>query len=84
MKISALSATLCVAVWPDPRSAGHRMTQLLRRARSLLTLVKAGADSHADKIAPPGAVNQGAFNMEKWKYGHAFDALPNTQIWKIP
>ncbi len=31
--------------------------------------------------APSGATNQGPFNMKTWKYGHAFDAPPNSPIW---
>ncbi|HWC63178.1 MAG TPA: aldolase/citrate lyase family protein [Rhizomicrobium sp.] len=42
---------------------------------------KAGVDSHADKIAPPGAVNQGPFNPKTWKFGHRTDAPPNNPIW---
>lgn len=34
----------------------------------------AGVDSHALEKAPPGAVNQGPYDMTKWKYGHAWDA----------
>jgi 2-keto-3-deoxy-L-rhamnonate aldolase RhmA len=43
---------------------------------------KAGVDSHADKVAPPGAVNQGAFNMNSWKRGHTFDPpAGGSPIW---
>jgi hypothetical protein len=43
---------------------------------------KAGVDSHADKIAPPGAVNQGPFNMDTWKRGHTFDPpAGGSPIW---
>ncbi|HWY63120.1 MAG TPA: aldolase/citrate lyase family protein [Rhizomicrobium sp.] len=42
---------------------------------------KEGVNSQAIKTAPPGAANQGAFDMNKWKYGHAFDAPPGTPIW---
>jgi 2-keto-3-deoxy-L-rhamnonate aldolase RhmA len=42
---------------------------------------KAGQDSHAFDQAPPGAANQGKFNMDKWKYGHAWDAPPGVKIW---
>jgi 2-keto-3-deoxy-L-rhamnonate aldolase RhmA len=38
-------------------------------------------DSHADTTPPHGAVNQGAFNISSWKYGHAYDTLPNTPVW---
>jgi len=34
----------------------------------------AGVDSHALDKAPAGAVNQGKFDDEKWKFGHAWDA----------
>jgi 2-keto-3-deoxy-L-rhamnonate aldolase RhmA len=42
---------------------------------------KAGEDSHAFDRAPPGAMNQGKFDMDKWKYGHAWDAPPGGKIW---
>jgi 2-keto-3-deoxy-L-rhamnonate aldolase RhmA len=42
---------------------------------------KAGVDSHAIDHAPPGAVNQGAYDMTKWKYGHAWDAPSGAKIW---
>jgi len=42
---------------------------------------KAGQDSHAFDQAPAGAVNQGKFDMDKWKYGHAWDAPSGTKIW---
>jgi 2-keto-3-deoxy-L-rhamnonate aldolase RhmA len=41
----------------------------------------AGRDSNARAAAPPGAVNQGPFNMSNWKYGSAFNAPPGTKIW---
>jgi 2-keto-3-deoxy-L-rhamnonate aldolase RhmA len=43
---------------------------------------KAGVDSYADKIAPPGAVNQGPFDINTWKRGHAWDApVMGSPIW---
>ena len=42
---------------------------------------KAGQDSHAFDQAPAGAANQGKFDMDKWKYGHAWDAPPSVKIW---
>ena len=42
---------------------------------------KAGEDSHAIDRAPPGALNQGKFDMDKWKYGHAWDAPAGAKIW---
>ena len=50
-------------------------------ASSYPLAAKAGVDSHADKIAPPGAVNQGPFSEKTWKFGHAYDAPPNNPIW---
>ena len=41
----------------------------------------AGRDSNAKAVAPPGAVNQGPFDMSTWKYGPAFNAPPGTKIW---
>ena len=41
----------------------------------------AGKDSGAVTNAPAGAVNQGPVNEKTWKYGHRFDAPPNTKIW---
>jgi 2-keto-3-deoxy-L-rhamnonate aldolase RhmA len=41
----------------------------------------AGKDSNARTIAPAGAVNQGPFDMAKWKYGPAFDAPAGSKIW---
>jgi 2-keto-3-deoxy-L-rhamnonate aldolase RhmA len=41
----------------------------------------AGVDSKAREIAPPGAVNQGAFNMDIWKYGTAFAPPAGSKIW---
>src|SRR5579863_3690526 len=41
----------------------------------------AGKDSGAITKALPGAVNQGMLDPATWKYGHAFDAPPNSKIW---
>jgi 2-keto-3-deoxy-L-rhamnonate aldolase RhmA len=41
----------------------------------------AGQDSNARQIAPPGAVNQGPYDMTTWKYGSAFNPPPGTKIW---
>lgn len=41
----------------------------------------AGTDSGAIRVAPQGAVNQGAFDAAKWKYGPAFDAPAGSKIW---
>src|SRR4051794_2020011 len=43
----------------------------------------AGRDSNARQVAPPGAVNQGPFDMNTWKYGAApaFTAPAGAKIW---
>src|SRR4051812_25875828 len=41
----------------------------------------AGKDSNAKTTAPPGAVNQGAFDPAAWKYGAAFNAPAGAKIW---
>src|SRR5262245_62612566 len=41
----------------------------------------AGVDSKAREVAPPGAVNQGPYDMNTWKYGTAFNPPPGTKIW---
>ena len=76
MRISALPAALCVAAF-----AGASLAQDDGPATSFPLAAKAGVDSHADTIAPSGAVNQGPFNMNSWKFGHALDAPANTPIW---
>jgi hypothetical protein len=42
---------------------------------------KAGQDSNAKNVAPPGATNQGPFDMEKWKYGTAWNPPAGAKIW---
>jgi hypothetical protein len=41
----------------------------------------AGVDSKARQVAPAGAVNQGPFDMDSWKYGTAFTPPPGAKIW---
>jgi 2-keto-3-deoxy-L-rhamnonate aldolase RhmA len=41
----------------------------------------AGIDSKAREVAPPGAVNQGRFDANSWKYGTAFNPPPGSKIW---
>jgi len=41
----------------------------------------AGKDSGAMKTPLAGGVNQSALDPKTWKYGPAFDAPPNSQIW---
>ena len=39
----------------------------------------AGVDSKAREVAPPGAVNQGPYDMNSWKYGSAFNPPAGTK-----
>jgi 2-keto-3-deoxy-L-rhamnonate aldolase RhmA len=41
----------------------------------------AGVDSRAREVAPPGAVNQGPYDMASWKYGPAYAPPPGAKIW---
>jgi 2-keto-3-deoxy-L-rhamnonate aldolase RhmA len=41
----------------------------------------AGVDSKARESAPPGAANQGPFDLATWKYGSAFTPPPGSKIW---
>jgi len=41
----------------------------------------AGTDSGAITKAPQGAVNHGIIDEKTWKYGHTYDAPPNSKIW---
>jgi 2-keto-3-deoxy-L-rhamnonate aldolase RhmA len=41
----------------------------------------AGKDSNARNVPPPGAVNQGAFDVGTWKYGNAFNPPAGSKIW---
>src|SRR5262245_56212602 len=42
---------------------------------------KAGVDSNARNVAPEGAVNQGPFSPNAWKYGTAFNPPAGAKIW---
>ena len=80
MKLSASFVALCVTLLAAS-SSSQAQDDAAATAGVFPLAAKAGVDSHADKVAPPGAVNQGAFNDKTWKFGHAFDAPPNTPIW---
>jgi 2-keto-3-deoxy-L-rhamnonate aldolase RhmA len=41
----------------------------------------AGKDSGALAHAPAGALNQGPYDMSKWKYGTAYDPPPGAKLW---
>jgi len=80
MKNLTFTAALCLVAIAGS-STGRAQDDAAANAGAFPLAAKAGVDSHADKIAPPGAANQGAFNMKTWKYGPRFDAPPNATIW---
>ncbi len=61
---AALLMGTCAAFAQDDAATGAKTSYPLA--------AKAGVDSHADKIAPPGAVNKGPFSEKTWKFGHAY------------
>src|SRR6185369_13017834 len=52
-----------------------------RAQNSFPLAAPAGTDSNARQVAPPGAVNQGPYDMSTWKYGSTFAPTPGTKIW---
>jgi hypothetical protein len=64
----------CAVVWVSATAANAQQNEFPLAA-------PAGVDSKAREIAAPGAVNQGPFDMNTWKYGNAFTAPPGTKIW---
>jgi len=66
-------ATLAILTWQSSAQQGA--------PNPFPLAAPAGRDSNAKQVAPPGAVNQGPFNMSNWKYGSAFNAPPGTKIW---
>ena len=65
-------AVLGVAVWEAQAQQGPNLFPLA---------APAGRDSNAKAVAPPGSVNQGAFNADTWKYGPTFNAPAGSKIW---
>lgn len=80
MKNIGLSAAICLLVFAGS-SSSWAQDDAAATAGSFPLAAKAGVDSHADKVAPPGALNQGPFNMKTWKYGKRYDAPANATIW---
>ena len=70
--ISLTCAALGIAVSPVNAQQAQKQFPLA---------APAGKDSNARQVAPPGAVNEGPYDMSKWKYGSAFNAPPGTKIW---
>lgn len=74
LKLSVLCAALiAAAAWQASAQQG---------AQNQFPLApRAGQDSKAKDAAPQGAVNQGAFDASKWKYGPAFNAPAGAKLW---
>jgi 2-keto-3-deoxy-L-rhamnonate aldolase RhmA len=78
MKVTVPTAVLWLAM---AAGAGVASAQNADPAKYPLA-PKAGVDSHSDQIAPAGAVNQGPFNMDTWRRGHAWDPpAGGSPIW---
>ena len=72
--LSLACAILSAAVWQTSAEQSQNKFPLA---------APAGKDSNARMVAPPGAVNQGPFDMSTWKYGNApaFTAPPGLKLW---
>ncbi len=75
MKSGVFSAAFCAALTMGATAA------LAQSAPTFPLAAPANVDSKADKSAPAGATNQGAYSSKTWKYGHAWDAPANTPLW---
>lgn len=67
---------ICAMFWVV---AGHANAQ--QPQNSFPLAAPAGKDSNARQVAPPGAVNQGPYDMSAWKYGNGFAAPAGSKIW---
>jgi 2-keto-3-deoxy-L-rhamnonate aldolase RhmA len=74
LAMSMMGAVLSVAAWPSVAQQAQNQFPLA---------APAGRDSNARQVAPPGAVNQGPYDMNTWKYGNApaFTAPAGTKLW---
>ena len=68
---SLAGTVLAIAVWQAAAQAPNPFP----------LAAPAGRDSNAKAVAPPGAVNQGPFDMSAWKYGSVFNAPPGSKLW---
>jgi 2-keto-3-deoxy-L-rhamnonate aldolase RhmA len=66
---------------PPPSSADPYANNATPGATQFPLAAPAGKDSNARMTAPPGAVNQGAFNAATWKYGPAFNPPAGAKVW---
>jgi len=66
---------------PAPSTADPYANNAAAGTMTFPLAAPAGKDSGAITKAPPGAVNQGILDPNKWTYGHNFDAPPDAKIW---
>jgi hypothetical protein len=82
MKSVLFSAVLCVGISAIASAAFAQGTEDSVASGGKFPLAApAGVDSGAELKAPSGAANQGAFDMNKWKYGPVWDAPAGSKIW---
>jgi len=83
--VAALAAVLAMvavrAQQQPPREQPSATEDAVATGGAFPLAAKAGQDSNAKRVAPAGAVNQGPFDMTKWKYGTAWNAPDDSKIW---
>ena len=79
--ITAALVSVALAAGVSALAFGQATEDEFAKAGQFPLAAKAGEDSHAIDQAPAGATNQGKFDMDKWKYGHACDAPAGSKIW---
>ena len=84
MRLTPTSALLSAALTIGLAAAAFGQAnedEVAKAQREYPLAAPAGQDSHAFDKAPPGAINQGKFDDQKWKFGTAWDAPPGSKIW---
>jgi 2-keto-3-deoxy-L-rhamnonate aldolase RhmA len=79
--LAAAFVTLAVRAQESPARESHATEDAVATGGDFPLAAKAGQDSNAKNAAPAGAVNQGPFDKEKWKYGTAWNAPAGSKIW---
>ena len=81
MNSKIVSAALCATLFAGTSHALMQDDAATGGLTKFPLAPAAGVDSHADRIAPPGAINKGPFKADTWIMGHVFDAPAGTPIW---
>src|SRR5215467_13776780 len=74
----AIGVTIGLALFAGVSQAVAQQSQVQNK---FPLAAPAGQDSKARQVAPAGAVNQGPFDMSKWKYGNAFNTPAGAKLW---